>query len=218
MNNKKHVSLSIGVILLTVVIGVSLPQTGHSNAAAMAPDKDVRVINTPTEAVPVNVIGTHTVNATQQGTWNVGLVGTPPVRITNGETNPVVIRDANFNAQTPYQASVDLIIGPGQGGENADISVPPGKLFVIEHVSAFSSTNQTLDTFALLTHIAPDPILRTHYLNNDRRQLTTGGIYTVSESLKLYADTPGVAVRATRLGSTDSVTIRYTVSGYLLDK
>ncbi|MEQ1605434.1 MAG: hypothetical protein ABL999_11265 [Pyrinomonadaceae bacterium] len=216
MKNKKHITLSMGVILLTVVIGVSLPQTGHS--ALAAPDKDVRVINTPTEAVPVNVIGTPTVNASQQGVWNVGLVGTPPVRVTNGETNPVVIRDANYQAQQPYQAAVDLVIGPGQGGENAEIPVAPGKLFVIEHVSAFSSTDQTLDTFALLTHIAPDNTLRTHYLNNDRRQLTTGGIYTVSESLKLYADAPGVVVRATRLGSTDSVTVRYTVSGYLIDK
>ena len=213
---RHYLSASIGVILFVAVVALSLPQTGQS--AASAPDKDVRVVNLPTEAVPVNVIGTHNVNASQQGTWNVGLVGTPPVRITNGETNPVVIRDANFNAQTPYQASVDLVIGPGQGGENAEISVPPGKLFVIEHVSAFSSTNQTLDTFALLTHIAPDNTYRTHYLNNDRRQLTTGGIYTVSESLKLYADAPGVLVRATRLGSTDSVTIRYTVSGYLMDK
>jgi hypothetical protein len=215
---KHYAAASLGLVLFVSVIALSLPQVGHS--ALTPPDKDVRVINTATEAVPVSVQGTPTVKAVQQGPWNVAIAGTPAVSVSNSEGNPLSIRDVDRPTAQPFQYEVDLTVGPGFGGQNAFVPVPAGKLLVIEHVSAFGYTpnDQEIDTFAILTHVAPDNTYRFHYLDFEKRSVGTQSTYTVSESLRLYADTPGATVRASRLGSTGSVTFKYTVSGYLVDK
>lgn len=216
MNNKKHLTLSIGVILLTVVIGMSIPQTGHGNAASMPPDKDVRVVNTAAERVPVDVAGA--VQASQQGPWNVGVVGT--VAVVNPTTGPLVVRDIDRPTAQPFNVNVDLVIPDGNQGENAFIPIPAGKLLVVEHISAFASVplDQVMEQFSVLTRVNPDQINRFHYLNDEKRSFQFANTHTVSENVRLYCDAPSMTVRATRLTANGNVTVRYAVSGYLVNK
>src|SRR5688500_5823858 len=109
---KKHLSASLGFVLLAGIMAVSLPQTGHSSFAAA--DKDVRVINALAEAIPVAIQGTPGVNianspivqAQQNGLWNVGVTGT--VGVGNTEAAPLYIRDVGRPTSRPFLKEVTL--------------------------------------------------------------------------------------------------------------
>jgi hypothetical protein len=81
MNALKRFALA-AALLVTLVGAMALfqPATSHGDSI-----KDTRVINTPAEAVPVSIQGTAgisgTIQAQQSGAWNVGINGTPTVRI-----------------------------------------------------------------------------------------------------------------------------------------
>lgn len=218
---KNYLAASVGVLLFVSVIALSIPQTGHSAAAALAPDKDVRVINDTSEPVPVAVQGTPTVNAKQSGAWAVGINGTPTVEVGNAAANPVFVRDVDRPTAQPFQREVTVTLTEGQGGMNTEISVPAGKLLVIENVSVFGTapTDQRIQQFALLTHIAPDNVFHPHYFQFTKQDTGFGAYeYTVGEQTRLYADTPGALARVTRTPATGTVTFRFIVSGYLVDK
>lgn len=125
----------------------------------------------------------------------------------------------DLNAQTPYQASTTITLGAGESGENVGIDVPVGKLFVIEHVSAYGSapSDQRID-LSIATHISPDNTNRSHYLTTDRTTGNNRTYYRASQPMKVYGDTPSITTRVARSSSPDSVTFRFTVSGYLIDK
>lgn len=222
---KHYLTASIGLILFVSVIALSLPQNGHSN---FAPDKDVRVINTTAEPIPVVAQGTTnvavqntpTVNAKQSGVWNVGIAGTPTVEVGNAAANPVFVRDVNDKPQTPYQAEVEVNLAENQGGGNGFITVPAGKIFVVEQVSAigFAPTGQILQ-FSVGTRILPDSIRREHYLQTTKEEndaLTNK--FTASQMVKIYAYVASVSVRVTRNLANDTAVGRFTVSGYFVDK
>ena len=222
---KNYIVASAGVLLLVSVIAFSIPQTGHS---AVAPDKDVRVINSTNEPVPVVAQGTTnvavqnvpTVKAQQNGTWNVGITGTPTVQLDDSATNPVFVRDVDRPTAQPFQYEAIVTLGEGDGGQNTSIPVPSGKLLVIEQVSAaaFASADQRI-SFSILTHVAPDNAMRPHYLQSTKEEIGSGtNLYTVSQQTRIYADTPGAAARITRAGTTGTVTARFTVSGYFVNK
>lgn len=227
---KHYLTASLGLILFVSVVALSLPQTGHSNSAVA--DKDVRVINTAAEPVPViaqgttNIAGnvsianTPTVNSKQSGAWNVGITGTPTVEVGNEASNPVLTRDVDRPTAQPFQYVAIVTLGEGDGGQNTEIPVPSGKLLVIEQVSAFAivSADQRLN-FSILTHVAPDNAMRPHYLQSTKEEIGSGtNLYTVSQQTRIYADTPGAAARITRAGTTGTVTARFTISGYFVNK
>lgn len=225
---KHYLTASIGLILFVSVIALSLPQTGHSNIAS---DKDVRVINTPAEPIPVVAQGTTnvavqnvpTVNAQQSGAWNVGITGTPTVQLDDSATNPVFVRDVDRPTAQPFQYEVEVTVEEGFGGQNAVIPVPVGKLLVIENVSAFGTApaDQRISQFAILTHVAPDNVYRFHYLQFTKQDngYGTANEYTVSsQQLRLYADTPNAYARVSRVSSTGRATFRFVVSGYFVNK
>lgn len=108
---KHYTSASIGLILFVTVIALSLPQSGHS--AFTPPDKDVRVINTASQAVPVVVQGP--VAAQQHGSWNVGIAGTPNVQVGNPAANPVLIRDVDRPTAQPFHEEAVLALWPPEG-------------------------------------------------------------------------------------------------------
>lgn len=221
---KHYLTASIGLILFVSVIALSLPQTGHSNIAS---DKDVRVINTPAEAIPVIAQGTTnvavqnvpTVKAQQNGAWNVGITGTPTVQLDDSATNPVFVRDVDRPTAQPFQQEVIVTVNDGESGQNGFIIVPAGKLFVIEHVSALGSapTDQTIDNVGVLTHILPDLSQRQHYLNITKQESAGVNFYRVSQQVKLYGN-GSVGVRFSRFPAVGTVTFRFTVSGYFVDK
>lgn len=219
---KHYLTASIGLILFVSVIAFSLPQMGHAN---FPPDKDVKVINTPAEAVPVAVQGTTTVagtvNTKQSGAWNVGIAGTPTVEVGNGAGNPVLMRDVDRPTAQPFQYEAVVTIEDGLQGGNASIPVPSGKLLVIENVSAFGTApdSQRIQTFSINTHVTPDNTLRPHYLQFTRRDAGSSSYeYTVSQQLRVYADTPGAAAYVFRATSSGTATFRFVVSGYFVNK
>jgi len=119
----------------------------------------------------------------------------------------------------PFQKAVVVTMNAGQSGVNVSIDIPPGKLFVIEQVSAYGSapSDQKID-FSLMTHIAPDLTYRSHYLLADRQIISGVAHYKCSQMVKIYADTPNVYARVTRSEAPDTVTFRFTVSGYFVNK
>ena len=231
MKNLKHyLTASLGLILFVSVIAFSLPQMGHAN---FAPDKDVKVINTPAEAVPVavqgttnvsgsvNVANTPTVNAKQSGAWNVGIAGTPTVEVGNEAGNPVLTRDVDRPTAQPFQFEAVVTIEDGFQGGNAGIPVPSGKLLVIENVSAFglAPASQRIQSFSINTHVAPDNVLRSHYLQFTKQDTGFSSYeYTVSQMTRVYADTPSASAYVFRATSSGTATFRFVVSGYFVDK
>ena len=224
---KNYLLSSAGLLLFISVIALSVPQTGHSS---MATDKDVRVINRPTEAVPVAVQGTTnvagnvsisnvpTVEARQNGAWNVGITGTPTVQVGNSETTPVFVRDVDRPTDQPFQQEVVVTVNDGEGGQNGFITVPAGKLFVVEQVSALGTApaDQTIENVAVLTRIVPDLTQRQHYLNITKQESANINFYRVSQQVKHYGN-GSVGVRFSRFPAVGTVTFRFTVSGYFVN-
>ena len=137
----------------------------------------------------------------------------------NNATRLLASDGIDLTMMEPFQKSVVVTLNPGQSGVNVSIDVPEGKLFVIEQVSATGSapSDQKID-LSLMTHIAPDVTSRTHYLLADRQIISGTSHYKTSQMVKIYADTPYVYTRVTRSISPDTVTFRFTVSGYFVNK
>jgi hypothetical protein len=79
-----------------------------------------------------------TVAATQSGNWNVGITGTPNVKVTNAATAPVLFVNVNDPGRIPYQSRLE------QGGVNDQFTfpqVPGGHRLVIQHVSVRAIVN-----------------------------------------------------------------------------
>ena len=125
----------------------------------------------------------------------------------------------DLTVMEPFQQAVTVTLAAGESGKNVGIDVPVGKLFVVEQVSASGSapSDQRIDLL-LMSHISPDLANRSHYLQADRQ--ISGGIayYKTSQIVKIYADTPSLIARVARSTSPDSVTFRFTVSGYFINK
>jgi hypothetical protein len=226
-NLKNYAIATLCFVMFTSVFVFSLPQVGQS--ALTPPDKDVRVVNTTNEPVPVavqgnpnvNVVNSPTVKAQQNGAWNVGITGTPTVSLDDSPTNPISVRDVDRPTAQPFQYETEVTLEEGEGGQNAAIPVPQGKLLVIEYVSVFGTApaSQRIQQFGLLTHVAPDNVMRPHYLQFTKQDTGFGSFeYTAAQQVRVYADTPGAAARVTRTPATGTVTFRFIVSGYFVNK
>ena len=222
---KHYLTASLGLILFVSAIAFSLPQTGHSS---LPPDKDVKVINTSAEAIPVVAQGTTnvavqnvpTVKAQQNGAWNVAIAGTPTVEVGNNTANPVFVRDVDRPTAQPFLKEVTVTVPPGFGGENADLEIPVGKLVVIEQVSVYgtSPANEVIQQFAIANRVPPDNVYRPHYLQFTKQEIQPGlNAYTVgSQQVRIYAG-PGSFARVARIGNT-TVSFRFIISGYFVDE
>lgn len=99
-----------GAAIVALLLAVPLP--------AAPPDKEVKVINTPAEAVPVEV------------------QGTPSVTVGNALSQPVPTRSVDDPALQPVQRTGLLIFAAGeQIKEQTLYTVPAGKRLVIEEGS-----------------------------------------------------------------------------------
>ena len=91
----------IGLVSLMTVVTVVMPHTGYGSSEKAAPvpsTQNVKVVNNNSEPVPIQGSATvsGTVQAQQNGTWNVGINGTPVVGLDAG--NNTVKFDAVNNA------------------------------------------------------------------------------------------------------------------------
>lgn len=128
--------------------------------------------------------------------------------------NPV-----DLTTMEPYQESVIVTLNSGESGKNVSIDVPGGKLFVVEQISAYGSapSDQRID-LSVMTHIAPDMTYRSHYLLADRQTINGTSHYKSSQTVKIYGDAPNIYARVARSAAPDSITFRFTVSGYFVNK
>jgi hypothetical protein len=118
-----------------------------------------------------------------------------------------------------FQQKATVKLVAGESGVNVGIDIPVGKRLVIEQVSAYGSTaSDQRISFSLMTHVAPDNTYLNYYLLSQKETSGTRNYYTVSQTVKIYADVPNFYVRVSRSAAPDTATFFYTVSGYLINQ
>jgi hypothetical protein len=129
MNRFSRVIAVTGLVVLGLV--VSLVQPKRAEGVGPNSTQNVNVTNP-----------SLSVNASQSGTWNVGItgtpsvnVGTPTVTIGNPATSPVLVRDLDSPARNPFQVEVCSGTLPYCPGIPDRFNVPVGQEFVVEYVS-----------------------------------------------------------------------------------
>ena len=113
---KKSLTALVGLLVLVVTLVALEPRVsrGQGNNANAPPPFDVKVINSPSEPVPV----------------------TGTVSVSNLGANPLPVRDVDNPARNPFQAQVLCTIQAGTSGKRCTITtVPQGKRLVIELVT-----------------------------------------------------------------------------------
>jgi hypothetical protein len=147
MNDFKKRMLVAAVIAGLGMIGYLM---NSQQAVAQGPPDGlaVRIVN----PVPVPVTGSTTVSgtiaATQSGTWNVGITGTPHVNVTNPATAPVLFLNVNDPGRIPYQSQL-LSTCPADECILTFPVVPTNHRLVIQHFSGeitFSGAPSPLGT------------------------------------------------------------------------
>jgi hypothetical protein len=228
MKRVKHYFLvTSSFVLFAAVIAFSIPQNGHGRAAVG--EKDVRVVNLPSEAVPVavqgaptvTVVNSPTVKAQQNGAWNVSIDGTPTVQIGNGVGSPVQVRDVDRPTAQPFQKNVDIALAPGENSKAVAVPVPAGKIFVIEQISGFGNgvPGEQVD-FSILTRVPGDATYQFHYLltTRDAEQFPGNVLYRMNEKVRVYSgDVPFPLMRVDRFPANASISFKFTVAGYLVN-
>lgn len=195
---KNYAVTTIGFVLFVAVFVFSVPQSGHSKVAA---DKDVVVVNTTSQPVPVAV------------------QGTPTVQFSNDENNPVIIRDADRPTAQPFQYQAVVELEDGQGSGDVQIPVPEGKMLVIEYISVNGSAPSNHQIYAsLLSRVRPDDTYRPHYIQYTKQDYGSFNNYTANQQTRIYADAPSVTFRLQNIPATGSANFRCTISGYFVDK
>ena len=118
--------------------------------------------------------------------------------------------------QIPYQATVDITVGPNFGGQNGFVTVPAGHTLVIEYVSgeAFLPAGQK-GLFSILVDQGSGPVR--HYLGaNTTGTFGAPDYFWVSTPAKFYAKGgTQLDLRADRDIATGTATFRISISGYL---
>jgi hypothetical protein len=130
-----------------------------------------------------------------------------------------LVRDVDGPTKQPFQTEVKVTVAAGLTSNTGSIDVPVGKLMVIEHISVQGTAPAGQNVFASITnHVAPDLTLRKHIFPAKNQVFGTSNYFLVSESLRLYADAPGIGVRIDRDASTSIASAAFVVSGYFVDK
>jgi hypothetical protein len=162
----------------------------------------------------------HYLLATVGFLFFVGALTLVVTRDGHGGSSPARQSDGiDLTVMEPYQESVTATLIAGESGKNVGIAVPAGKLFVVEQVSAYGSapSDQRIN-LSVSSHIAPDLSNRSHYLLAERQTVNGTTYYRSFQTVKIYGDTPSITARVERSIATDSVTFRFTVSGYFVNK
>lgn len=205
---KNYAAATVGFVLFAAVVVFTIPQTGHGKLAG---DKDVVVVNSPRQPVPVAV----------QGTSSVNIANSPTVQLDNSAAKPIFTRDIDRPTAQPFQKSVDITLDAGENSKGVSIPVPNGRILVIEQISGFGTgvPGETVD-FSILTNVPSQQGYEFHYLLTTRTEDVPGNIsYRFNEQVRIYSnDVPFPIMRADRSSANSSVNFKITVSGYLTNK
>jgi hypothetical protein len=145
MNQIKNSLVAFGGLSLLIgAIALVTPRPTQGQGADTAgPVKPVTVVNTPADPVPVtgsisgsvNILNTPTVNARQNGAWNVGIVGTPTVGLSPSantvKIDPSSPLPVNSGANQPFQSLRVFQLANGEREGFSSFNGPIGKQLVI---------------------------------------------------------------------------------------
>jgi len=210
----------LGPAFLAVSLIAAAPGFG-----ATVSEKDVRVVNTAAERIPVSATGTVGLEAgTQVGvSGEVSLAPGTRVDVSNTPDNPMHVV-ATPEAREPYQRTANLDWVEGAPNAFAGIEVPEGKRFVIEFIGANveSAEDQTIDFMIAVSanggggvFVFPGPMSR----------VAAGSAiftrtYRFSEAVRLYHDAGGSTLRVGAMrpfSDREPARGSFSVSGYLVD-
>ena len=201
-NIMKRLNSIIGTTVTAVVAFVGVSQTFGQKVGAhpspIPPPLNVKVINTPSEPVPV------------AGTVNVE----------NLSSRPLSVRDVDNPARRAVQATASCGLESSELSCTATIfSVPANKRLVIEYFSERILVPEgQVARVGILTKLASDElVLHAVYTPASEFSLGLGSIWT-GQQVKIYADAETeVLVRGSRSSSSGQAAFFFTISGHLVD-
>jgi len=210
---KDYLVITGGILLIALSLSFA-----HVNPAGSAADETVRVVNTP---LPVTLQGTGTISgtvaATQSGTWNVGINGTPMFNL----ANPADIAKAE-GIQHPYQKELEC--GWPNDNNHCDVSFtsPTNQRLVIEYVSGSCNLNpgmQLLDVHVITTVGGVRVVHSVGMFNPAGGNFFGNVIVQLGQAVRIYAD-QGTQVEITVLESGVGNTLQvcgWAISGQAVD-
>lgn len=222
IHRKGIMSVLLGLGILAVSLALSTPRTALSQGAGGG--KDVRVVNAPAEAVPVQlqpgatvgIAGTPAVSIAGP----VALAGTTPVQVQNPAATPVYVQVVKAPARKPWQASVNLDLADGETSKFVALpDPPPGKRIVIESGSAqllvLKEQVPYIQLFVSMT--GSDPSVAHYFsLANVGSYAPAQYVWEATHPLKLTSAQG--SVRVLRAGGSNNVFFAsLSLSGYLED-
>jgi hypothetical protein len=210
MKRFKNHLITAAVLSVLVIIGTIMNSRPSVLQAASGPTVTID----PTQ-LPLPVQGSTsvsgTVAATQNGTWNVGISGTPNVNVTNPATAPVLFLNVNDPGRIPYQSTMLVTNCPAGECIATFSAVPSGHRLVIQHISGVETGTSALPTqpVLLLNQIFP----LSGFLASSTSNSGTNAYF--DQSVLFYFDTQQAPVVITGFGLGVQVTV--TLTGYMLD-
>lgn len=216
-------ALATAVVVLSGPSPTAGVEAGQAGGAAKKPDPVV-VTNDATKSVPVsvqgtptvaisgeptvNISGTPTVNANVSG--SVGITGTPTVSV----TGLTAIQDLTDGTKEAFSMNAfpSILAGEFNDLEIASPPVPPGKRFVIEHVTV--QMNVGSGAIASIS-VAGAASGNTWFHTLVLRSLNP----FASQTVKFYSDGGwDVSCSITRSPNTENASGHCMFSGYLVNR
>jgi len=211
MKNKLMVALATGVLIGSFVLGSVF--AGH--AAPNPPTQNVSVVNTTSEPVPTQAVGTTTVSG------SVSIANSPTVQVGNTSASPVAVRDVDNPARHPFQFYATFSKTGGNLIVDNQIAVPAGKRLVIETITlqAFVPAGQKL--LAQLHMVGGGTFVQHNIMLTPQGGFNFDLLdyFAATETVRMYAD-QGSAVPLHVTRSSNDANFwggSYTVAGYLVD-
>jgi len=198
-------------------------------------------------AAPVNIVGplpvpvtlgsttvSGTVAATQSGTWNVGINGTPNVNVTNPATAPMLFLNVNDPGRIPYQSVQSVQSGTCGGFGPPEVcifsfpTVPANHRLAVQHVSIHlqASGNPIPPGIGMMVTldgvmVTPTSTNATNFTSFPGTVIPVGSSFAVVDQPVLaYLDAgvqPSLSVYIEVNSATNSFNGSATLTGYMLD-
>ena len=227
---RRYVFPAFGFSMLVIVLMFA----ATTSSQAVPSDKDVRVINTTSEAVPTSAQGTtqiagnvavSSLPAVQfAGGSSVSISNTPTVQVGNTSANPVpVVNLGAAAALQPFQTDTSATQGPGSNVSTITLAtVPTGKTLVIEFVTATGQVppGQHVELMEIISVAPPFGGASHQLLINPQPDAVIGdALFRSSQTVKIYAQ-GGSTVQSIlrRSSSAGNATFGVSISGYLVDE
>lgn len=212
-------ALGFAIFVLPLMILNSRPADAQIGPPAARP-VDVRVTNTATSPVPTVVLNTPSIEG------SVSVVNTPTVAISSAANGVRVERTEDLPARSRFQGRDLLLfprtvpIGQVQTDEltvqfGGSFTVPAGKRFVLEHVSAFGAVLPGQFARLYIKTTTDNGTVTHHLASTPQGSLFENDAFVINHFTRAYAD-PGTEVRF-GISSTADASAEVSFTGYYVD-